>query len=195
MEGPIIRTINRIRSSFGLPRGRFLKTRVMTRGPMRKRSDEDEDEDEDQYPPPMDSAPPDYWYRSRRKPAKRSSSKARTRRKPRAKAGTRKRSLHSQKTQATMFGPTVHPEIGKHIDISYPAGAKKSVAWLNKEWNKAKRSGNRERMKLLKSSAVLAANRAGVGADNPHISSPQQKEYRQCQNIYKKWYKSKKLPE
>jgi len=189
MEGPVIRMLNRIRSNFGLPRGRFLKTRVTTR----KHNDEDEDDEEKspRYPPSRDVPPPDYWYRSRRKP---SQSKTRSRRKPRAKAGTRKRSLHSQKTQTTMFGPTVHPEIGKHIDISYPAGAKKSVAWLNSEWNKAKRSGNRDRMKLLKSSAVLAANRAGVGAENINISSSQQKEYRQCQNIYKKWYKSKKLP-
>lgn len=91
----------------------------------------------------------------------------------------------------TIFFPPGDPEAAKHIDIKTPAGARKSVKWLNKEWKKAK---TRPRKRKVKSWAVLAANRAGIIAENPRVSAPQRKEAREIKKIYKRWYEKKKLP-
>jgi len=93
-----------------------------------------------------------------------------------------------------MFGPARDPEMSRNIHLDTPANARKSTRWLSKEWNKAKKKKDRDRMKHLKSAAVLAANRASVMSQNPRISSKEQKEAKQIEKIYRDWYKNKRLP-
>lgn len=102
--------------------------------------------------------------------------------------------LFGQQRTKTIFGPPRDPEMARQIRIDTPANARKSVKWLGKEWNKAKRRGDRDRMKHLKAAAVQAANRAQIGSKNKRISKKERDEYKKVEKIYRKWYKPKKLP-
>lgn len=102
--------------------------------------------------------------------------------------------LFGQQRTKTIFGPPRDPEMARQIRIDTPANARNSVKWLGKEWNKAKRRGDRDRMKHLKAAAVQAANRAQIGSKNKRVSKKERDEYKKVEKIYRKWYKPKKLP-
>lgn len=102
--------------------------------------------------------------------------------------------LFGQKRKKTMFGPAKSEEMAENIKIDTPKNARKSTKWLTREWNKAKKKGDRPRMVHLKRAAVLAANRAQVGSQNDNFSKKEQKEFAKVEKIYRKWYKGKQLP-